>query len=86
MRLLEYDPKTHLLEQSAYKYDLQEVEEPNLYRHLYDYASVPKVPFNHRLVPMGMPEEIWITDTTFRDGQQSTSPFTVKQIVDILKC
>ena len=34
---------------------------------------------------MNMPEEIWMTDTTFRDGQQSTSPFTVKQIVDLYK-
>ena len=34
---------------------------------------------------MNMPKEIWITDTTFRDGQQSTAPFTVKQIVDLYK-
>ena len=32
-----------------------------------------------------MPKEIWITDTTFRDGQQSTSPFTVEQIVHLYK-
>lgn len=32
-----------------------------------------------------MPEHIWITDTTFRDGQQSAQPFTVKQIVDLYK-
>ena len=32
-----------------------------------------------------MPEEIWITDTTFRDGQQSINPYTVEQIVDIFK-
>ena len=30
-----------------------------------------------------MPEDIWITDTTFRDGQQSLTPYTVKQIVDL---
>ena len=30
-----------------------------------------------------MPKEIWITDTTFRDGQQSREPYTVEQIVDI---
>ena len=34
---------------------------------------------------MDMPDEIWITDTTFRDGQQSTSPFTVEQIVELYK-
>ena len=30
-------------------------------------------------------DSIWITDTTFRDGQQSRSPYTVEQIVDIYK-
>ena len=28
-------------------------------------------------------KDIWITDTTFRDGQQAQSPFTVKQITDL---
>ena len=82
---LEFSHATNLLEQSAYKYQLQDRETPNLYRHLFDYESVPKVSFNHRYVPVNMPEEIWITDTTFRDGQQSTSPFTVEQIVDLFK-
>lgn len=79
--VLEFSENTNLLEQSAYKYQLQDSPTPNLYRYLYDYKSVPKVPFNHRSVPMNMPKDIWITDTTFRDGQQSTSPFTVDQIV-----
>lgn len=81
--VLYYSEKTNLLEQSAYRYQLQERDTPNLYRHLFDYESIPKVSFNHRDVPINMPEKIWITDTTFRDGQQSTSPFTVKQIVDL---
>lgn len=78
-----YSGITNLLEQSAYRYQLQERETPNLYRHLFDYDTIPKVSFNHRSVPTNMPNDIWITDTTFRDGQQSTSPFTVKQIVDL---
>ena len=81
--MLELSEKTNLLEQKSYRYSLQDVEEPNLYRDLYSYDEVPKVSFNHRRVPMGMPEEIWITDTTFRDGQQSVEPYTVKQIVDL---
>ena len=82
---LTFSDSTNLLEQSAYKYQLQDREEPNLYRHLFDYESVPKVSFNHRFVPTCMPKEIWITDTTFRDGQQSTSPFTVEQTVHLYK-
>ncbi|HRR36997.1 MAG TPA: 2-isopropylmalate synthase, partial [Clostridia bacterium] len=83
--VLQFSDKSNLLEQSAYKYQLQDRETPNLYRYLYDYKTVPKVPFNHRSVPMNMPKEIWITDTTFRDGQQSTSPFSVEQIVHLFK-
>ena len=83
--MLEISPKTNLLEQKNYRYSLQDVDEPNLYRDIYDYESVPKVPFNHRRVPMGMPEEIWISDTSFRDGQQSVDPYTVEQIVDLYK-
>ncbi len=82
---VEFSEKTHLIEQSSYRYSLQERDTPNLYRLLYDYESVPKVPFNHRFVPIHMPEKIRITDTTFRDGQQATQPFTVKQIVDLYK-
>lgn len=75
--------QTNLIEQSSYHYSLQERETPNLYRQLFDYDSVPKVSFNHRFVPTNMPKDIWITDTTFRDGQQSTAPFTVDQIVHL---
>ena len=83
--MLELSNKTNLLEQKSYHYSLQDVEEPNLYREIYNYDSVPRVPFNHRRVPLGMPPEIWITDTTFRDGQQSRAPYTVEQIVDIYR-
>lgn len=82
-RRLVFSETTNLLEQAAYRYELQERDEPNLYRNLFDYDSIPKISFNHRNVPINMPEEIWITDTTFRDGQQSTSPFTTEQIVDL---
>ena len=83
--MLEISNKTNLLEQKSYKYQLQDVDEPNLYRDIYSYEEIPKVPFNHRRVPVGMPEEIWITDTTLRDGQQSVEPYTVDQIVKIFK-
>lgn len=83
--MLEISKKTNLLEQASYKYSLQDIPEPNLYRDVYNYEEVPKVAFNHRRVPMEMPEDIWITDTSFRDGQQSMAPYTVKQIVDLYK-
>lgn len=83
--MLERSDKTNLLEQKDYCLRLQDVEKPNLYRDIYNYEEVPRVPFNHRRVPMGMPADIWITDTTFRDGQQSIEPYTVEQIVELYK-
>ena len=83
--MLELNKRDNLLEENDYKYQLQDVDEPKLYRELFEYTSVPKVSFNHRLVPQYMPENIWITDTTFRDGQQACSPLTVEQIVDVYK-
>ena len=83
--MLEISKKTNLLEQKSYKYQLQDVAEPNLYRDIYPCDDVPKIPVNHRRVPIGMPEKIWITDTTMRDGQQSVEPYTVEEIVELYK-
>lgn len=83
--MLEFSKKTNMLMQAKYRYELQDVEEPNLYREIFDYDSIPKIAFNNRLVPTCMPSEIWMTDTTFRDGQQSVSPFTPEQIEHLFK-
>ncbi len=83
--MLELSNKTNLLESNIYKYSLQDVDKPNLYREVYSYDDVPRIAFNHRRVPMGMPKDIWITDTSFRDGQQSVEPYTVEQIVELFK-
>ena len=83
--MIEISKKSNLLEQKSYRYQLQDIDEPNLYREIYTYTEIPKVPFNHRRVPLGMPHEIWITDTSFRDGMQSQAPYSPKQIVDLYK-
>lgn len=80
---IEFSDKTNLLERTEFKYPLQDISEPHLFRNLFPYSEVPKIAFNHRHVPMNMPDEIWITDTTFRDGQQSREPFTTEQIVTV---
>src|SRR3989339_1426033 len=66
--MLKYNKLTKTLEQDEFTYSLQDPDVPNLYRDIYSYGSIPKIPFNHRVVPMNPPEEIWITDTTFRDS------------------
>jgi isopropylmalate/homocitrate/citramalate synthase len=64
-------------------FELKDVKEPVLYRDMFPYASVPRVVLEDRLIQTNIPKEIWITDTTFRDGQQSRPPYTPKQIADI---
>lgn len=77
------NPSNNLLTFQEHIYNLQDVEEPNVFRNLFPYDEVPKVVFNQRVVPIDMPEDIFITDTTFRDGQQSRVPYTTEQIVKI---
>jgi citrate (Re)-synthase len=85
MSEIQLSEKSNLLQQEPYSYQLQDVDEPNLMREFFEYTEIPKVSFNFRRSPYNMPKKIWITDTTFRDGQQSREPYTVKQIVDIYK-
>lgn len=63
--------------------NLKDVDEANLYRDIFPYHDVPKVKFDGNDIKLDIPDDIWITDTTFRDGQQSMTPFTVEQIVNI---
>ncbi|MCI6812566.1 MAG: 2-isopropylmalate synthase [Lachnospiraceae bacterium] len=77
------NPNNHLLEIEEHMYILDDVKKPNVFRNMFPYSEVPKIPFNDRIVPHNMPEEIWITDTTFRDGQQSRAPYSTEQIVTI---
>ncbi|EKO1913397.1 2-isopropylmalate synthase [Clostridium botulinum] len=68
---------------SSYNHVLQNISSANLYKDLFPYDEIPKVTFNDIQVPMDLPKDIWITDTTFRDGQQSMPPYTTEQIVKI---
>ena len=65
------------------KYPLIDVEEPELYREMFPFTEVCKIKFDHKIELIDPPDEIYITDTTFRDGQQSRPPFTAGQIEDL---
>ena len=82
-RNVKMNEKTNLLEVEEHMYPLVDVQSPNVFRNLFPYDEVPKIAFNDRVVPHHMPDDIWITDTTFRDGQQSREPYTTEQIVRI---
>lgn len=73
----------NIIKKSSYEHVLQDVETPNLYKDIFPYSEIPKVTFNQIQVPMDLPKNIWITDTTFRDGQQSMPPYSAEQIIRI---
>ena len=82
-RKVKFDSHTNLLQLEEHMYPLVDVKTPNVFHNLFPYEEVPKIAFTDRIVPHQMPDEIWITDTTFRDGQQSRAPYTTEQIVRI---
>ncbi len=66
-----------------WRYTLQDVTEPNLQRAVFPYDEVCRIDFDHKILPISPAPDRFITDTTFRDGQQARPPFTVQQIVDL---
>ena len=62
---------------------MDNVSSPNLYKDIFPYDEIPKIAFDNVHVPMDIPEKMYITDTTFRDGQQSMPPYTSEQIIRI---
>lgn len=65
------------------KYNPVEVMKPKLYKDVFPYEEIPKLKFNNIQLPMSIPEDIWITDTTFRDGQQSMTSMNTEQMVKL---
>jgi citrate (Re)-synthase len=72
-----------LLKNGTHHFSLQERKAPELYREQFPYTGVPRIRFDMVDILPTIPEKIWITDTTFRDGQQSRPPYTPKQIAHI---
>lgn len=81
-----WNQKRRVLDHEHSKYwrhDLVDLKEPNLMREIFPYVEVPRIDFDHKLLPIDPAEDMFITDTTFRDGQQARPPYTVKQIETI---
>jgi len=64
---------------------LKDIKKPKLFREQFPYTEVPRILFDGTIVPLNPAKEIWITDTTFRDGQQARPPYTPEQIVDLYR-
>jgi isopropylmalate/homocitrate/citramalate synthase len=60
---------------------LEQTSEPQLLRNVFPYTEVCRIDFDHKIQPLDPAEEMQITDTTFRDGQQARPPYKVEQIV-----
>ena len=52
--------KNNLLEIEEHMYILDDVKKPNVFRNMFPYSEVPKIPFNDRTVPHNMPRNIWM--------------------------
>jgi len=83
--MIRFNHHRNVLMREEHEVPLVNPKEPKLYRDMFPYEEPPRVSFNFRLSPMMPPEEIWITDTTFRDGQQARPPYTPKQIADLFE-
>ena len=57
--------------------------EPELYRDVFPYPHVSRIEFDDTFLVPRPADPMFITDTTFRDGQQARPPYTVKQIARI---
>ncbi len=64
-------------------FELKDVKNPMLFRDMFPYTNIPRIVLEDRIIQTNIPKDIWITDTTFRDGQQSRPPYSPKQIVTI---
>lgn len=75
--------------------ELIETEYPNLYEDIFSFDNIPAIKFDGKIyeeidgkIVEFDPNEIasrdiFITDTTFRDGQQARPPYTVEQTVKL---
>jgi len=66
-------------------FPLDEVKEPELLREIFPYTKPPRIEFDAITIPTSIPSKIWITDTTFRDGQQARPPYTKDQVIELFK-
>jgi isopropylmalate/homocitrate/citramalate synthase len=79
------------------EYPLQDIPDPNLLKDIFPYSLPPLLrfssPFRELIdgteVSMDLGSahgrDLYVTDTSFRDGQQSRPPYSVKQIRDIFE-
>jgi citrate (Re)-synthase len=68
------------LSQIRKQYEINDVDEPNLYREMFPYDRVSRITFDNKIIPIMPADRFRLSDTTFRDGQQARPPYTVEQV------
>ena len=83
--MAEWNKRRGLLDHTRQPYyrTLVDPPEPELFRDVFPYDQVCRIDFDHKVQPLDPADELFITDTTFRDGQQARPPYKTKQIVAI---
>ena len=64
-------------------FGLVEVKEPNLHKDIFPWSLAPVMPIDGVTLPIDVQDNLEITDTTFRDGQQAREPYTTEQMVKL---
>ncbi|UIJ37412.1 histone-lysine N-methyltransferase [Desulfobaculum bizertense] len=62
---------------------LQNPDSPELFRENFPYTKVGRINFDGEFTIPHPADPMFITDTTFRDGQQARPPYTVRQIATL---
>ncbi len=76
-KLLDHQHSEH------WTHELRDVSQANFMREIFPYDTVCRIDFDQKYLMPCPCEEMLITDTTFRDGQQARPPYTVKQMSEI---
>lgn len=58
------------------RFHIRDSKEPDLLRDFFPYAEAPRIRFDRPALRPSPAAEMFITDSTFRDGQQAMPPFS----------
>lgn len=59
------------------------INKPNYLRDIFSYKNFPKVIFNSKMIKTSIQKELYITDTTFRDGQQAICQLNLQETKEL---
>lgn len=73
------------LNRSRGHFEIDQRAEPELFRDIYPYKNICRINFDDSFSMPRPADPMYITDTTFRDGQQARPPYTLDQISHIFE-